>query len=107
MSVTRSAVFVGIMCSMWIASPLTVNAFELGEFVGLSDRGLTRVKSCVEGKGGRSFFSNKTALGVELNIDLSGGDGLAGDDLFDASVQIKVVDKHLDRVFFICLKYRV
>jgi len=84
MSVTRSAVFVGIMCSMWVASPLTANAFDLSEFVGLSDRGMTRVKTCVEGKGGNSSFSNKTALGVELNIDLSGGDGLAGDDVFDA-----------------------
>jgi hypothetical protein len=84
MSVTRSAVLVGIVCSVWMASPRAVNAFDLGEFVGLSDRGTTRVKSCVDGKGGRAFFSNKTALGVELNIDLSGGDGLAGDDAFDA-----------------------
>lgn len=84
MSVTRSAVCVGIMCSMWIASPLTANAFDLSEFVGLSDRGMTRVKSCVEGKGGRSFFANKTAMGVELNIDLADGNGLAGGNDFDA-----------------------
>jgi len=84
MSVTRRAVFVGIMCSVWLVFPLTVNAFELGEFVGLSDKGLTKVKTCVDGKGGRASFSNKTALGVELNIDLADGDGLGGDDDFDA-----------------------
>lgn len=84
MSVTRMAVFIWIMCSMWIASPLTAHAFELGKFVGLSDRGATKVKTCVDGKGGRASFSNKTALGVALNIDLAGGDGLDGDDDFDA-----------------------
>ena len=46
MSVTKMAVFIGIMCSVWMTSPLTANAFE--KFVGLSDRGSTKVKTCVE-----------------------------------------------------------
>jgi hypothetical protein len=89
MSVTRMTVLIGIVCSVWMASPLTANAFDLGDFVGLSDRGSTRVKTCVENvddvdrKGGRTSFSNRTESGVELIIDLN-DDGLGGDDDFDA-----------------------
>jgi len=93
MSVTRLTVFIGIICSVWMTSPLTASALE--EFVGLLDRGSTKVKTCVENvddvdrKGGRSSFSNNTYDGVELIIGLD-GDGIvddvsAGGDLFDAS----------------------
>jgi hypothetical protein len=96
MSVTRIAVVIGIMCSVWMTSPLTANAFE--KFVGLSDRGSTKVKTCVEDvddverKGGRASFSNKNSkFGgyVRLNVDLANGDGIVSDvsdggDLFDA-----------------------
>jgi hypothetical protein len=85
MSVTRRTVFIGIMCSVWMASPLTANAFDLREFVGLSDRGSTIVKTCAEGKGGRTSFSNSKEPRVELKIALSDGDGLNGDDQFIAS----------------------
>ena len=82
MSVTRMAVFIGIMCAVWVTSPSTANAFE--EFVGQSDKGTTKVKTCVAGKGGRESFANKTEFKVELIIDLFDGDGLDGDDSFDA-----------------------
>jgi hypothetical protein len=88
MSVTRMTVLIGIMCSVRMASPLTANAFDLEGFVGLSDRGSTNVRTCFENddtrKGGRTSFSNKAAAGVELIIDLADGDGLDGDDDFDA-----------------------
>jgi hypothetical protein len=94
MSVTKVTVFIGIMCSVRMASPLTANAFDLKEFVGLSDRGSTKVKTCFEDddnrKGGRTSFSNKAASdnkaasGVRLIIDLADGNGLNGDDDFDA-----------------------
>jgi hypothetical protein len=88
MSVTKMTVFIGIMCSVRMASPLTANAFDLKEFVGLSDRGSTKVKTCFEDdenrKGGRISFSNKAASGVKVVIDLADGDGLDGDDVFDA-----------------------
>jgi hypothetical protein len=77
------AVFIGIMCSVWMTSPSTANAFE--KFVGQSDRGSTKVKTCVDGKGGRESFANSTALRVELDIDLDDGDGLDGDDNFVAA----------------------
>jgi hypothetical protein len=78
MSVTRMAVFIGIMCSVWMTSPSTANALE--KFVGQSDRGSTRVRTCVDGKGGREFFYNDSSKHkVALEIGLS-GDGLAEDD---------------------------
>jgi hypothetical protein len=81
-------VLIGIMCSVWMTFPLTATAFDLDQFVGLSDRGSTKVKTCFEDgdtrKGGRTSFSNKAASGVELIIDLAGGDGIDGDDDFDA-----------------------
>jgi hypothetical protein len=92
MSVTRMTVLIGIMCSVWMASPMTATAFDLQEFVGLKDRGSTKVKTCFEDddnrKGGRTSFSHEAAPmsppGVNLIIDLDDGDGLGGDDRFDA-----------------------
>jgi hypothetical protein len=69
--------------------PLTANAFDLAEFVGLTDRGSTKVKACADGKGGRARFFNSTESKVELRIALSddplvGDDGIDGDDPFIA-----------------------
>jgi hypothetical protein len=83
MSITRMAVFIGIMCSVWMTSPSTADAFE--KFVGQADRGSTKVKNCVDGKGGSESFANSTALKVELDLDLADGDGLGGDDNFVAA----------------------
>jgi DNA-binding PadR family transcriptional regulator len=79
------AVLIGIMCSVWMTSPLTANAFDLNRFVGVYDRGSTKVKTCVDEKGGRASFSNSKEPGVELRIALSNGNGLDGDDPFVAS----------------------
>ena len=84
MSVTRMAVFIGIWCSVLMASPLAANASEFAKYVGISDKGKTKVKDCGSGKGGTEKFANDTALNVELNIDLGGGDGLDSNDTFDA-----------------------
>jgi hypothetical protein len=65
--------------------PLTATAFDLDRFVGLTDRGSTKVKNCVDEKGGRTSFSNSKDPRVEFRIALSDGDGLDGDDLFVAS----------------------
>jgi hypothetical protein len=65
--------------------PLTATAFDLDRFVGLTDRGSTKVKNCVDEKGGKTSFSNSKDPRVELRIALSGGDGLDGDDPFAAS----------------------
>jgi hypothetical protein len=94
MSVTRTAVLIGIMCAAWMTSPLMANALEIHEFVGLKYNGSIRVKKCgVDAvrteKSGTKRISDKTALNVELQIDFLGGvdgtpDGLGGDDKFDA-----------------------
>jgi hypothetical protein len=84
MFVTRMAVFIGIWCSMLMASPLAANASEFSEYIGLSDRGSTTVRDCGNGKRGRERFANNTALNVELNMNLHDGDGLDADDTFDA-----------------------
>jgi hypothetical protein len=72
-----------------MAFPLTATAFDLDQFVGVWDRGSTKVKTCFEDgetrKGGRTKFSNSKEPRVELRIALSGGDGLNGTDLFSAS----------------------
>jgi hypothetical protein len=73
--------------------PLTATAFDLNRFVGLTDRGSTKVKNCVDGKKGKTSFSNSKDPRVELRIALSlpiddplvGNDGLDGDDPFTAS----------------------
>jgi hypothetical protein len=57
MSVTRTTVLIGIMCSVWMTFPLTANAFDLAEFVGLTDRGSTKVKTCVDEKEAGHVFS--------------------------------------------------
>lgn len=85
MSITRLTVFIGIMCAAWMASPLTANAVEFRNFVGLSDKGSTRVKKCaVDGRAHTATYSSGAALNVGLNMDLADGDGLDGDDSFDA-----------------------
>jgi hypothetical protein len=76
------AVFIGIMCSVWMTSPLMANAFQ--EFVGQSDRGAITVKNCVDEKRGKESFANKTELNVWLVIELTDGNGLDGGDRFDA-----------------------
>jgi hypothetical protein len=74
MSETRMNVFLGIMCSVWMAFPLTATAFDLDQFVGVSDRGSTKVKTCfadVENrKGGRTSFSNKAAATSPPGVNL-------------------------------------
>jgi hypothetical protein len=73
MFVTRMSVFIGIMCAAWMTSPLTANAFD--KFVGLSDRGSTKVTDCGVG-GGRAIFVNTDDLDIEFNMEFSGNDGL-------------------------------
>jgi hypothetical protein len=73
MFVTRMSVFIGIMCAAWMTSPLTANAFD--KFVGLSDRGSTKVTDCGVG-GGRAVFVNTDDLDIEFNMEFSGNDGL-------------------------------
>jgi hypothetical protein len=88
MSVTRTAVFIGIMCAAWMASPLTANAVEFKKFVGTSDKASINVKKCIGGervgKSGKRRYSSGVALNVGLEIDLAYGDGLDRDDNFDA-----------------------
>jgi hypothetical protein len=98
MSVTRTAVFIGIMCAAWMASPLTANAVEYQKFVGLDDKGSsTKVKRCpvVDGKGAKQPYSSGTAFGAGLKIDLFDGDGLGHDDNFVAVIRFGPNDEPL------------
>lgn len=82
MSVTRMVFLLGILCSAWMTSPVTANAYE--EFVGLSDRGRTTVMDCGNGNGkGATYLFGGALLNAGLKIDLNGGDGLYN-DRFDA-----------------------
>ncbi len=85
MSIIRMTVFIGILCAAWMASPPTAKAVDYYKFVGLSDKGSTRVKQCAsDGRAHTVKYSSGATLNVGLNMDLSGGDGFGGDDIFDA-----------------------